>query len=195
MYTVSVVGIYAVVHGLIEIYKITVVSGVVFLLQECELNIRWKCNFEFRIRKWSNEFSETFSYIVTHTIVSFVASFSVSGGERQKMSYSVKNIMFEFWWIIGHELSAAILKCAQVHLFCGFFFFLDFPIQENMWSVLQEPNVMHHTCVYKVHKIYLNMHNRGRVILSEIMLRCFLFKKCITFNTRHEVKIFKVLVL
>lgn len=96
MYTVSVVGIYAVVHGLIEIYKITVVSGVVFLLQECELNIRWKCNFEFRIRKWSNEFSKTFSYIVTHTIVSFVAGFSVLGGKDRKCHIQWKISCLDF---------------------------------------------------------------------------------------------------
>lgn len=79
-----------------------------------------------------------------------------------------KLFMFEFLkWIIGHELSAAILKCAQVHLLFFFFFFQVFPIQENIIVICTAGTKRHASyIVYKVHKIYLNMHNWGRVILS-----------------------------
>jgi hypothetical protein len=72
-----------------------------------------------------------FSYINTHSIVPFIAGFAVFEERQWKCYYSVNNIMWEFSkWIIGNGLSAAILKCAQVHLllFSLFWFFL----QENI---------------------------------------------------------------
>lgn len=101
-----------------------------------------------------------------HNTVAFMAGFVVFGGKDGRHVRLVNKLfMFAFLkWIIGHELSAAILKCAQVHLI---FFFKFFPIQENIIVICIAGTKRHASyIVYKVHKIYLNMHNWGRVILS-----------------------------
>lgn len=41
-----------------------------------------------------------------------------------------------------------------------------FPIQESIVPCTAGTNVVHHTCLYKVHKIHLNTHTVGRAILS-----------------------------
>lgn len=96
-----------------------------------------------------------------------MADFVVFGGKNGRNVRLVNKLfMFEFLkWIIGHKLSAAMLKCAQVHL--PFFFPQVFPIQENIIVICTAGTKCHASyIVYKVHKIYLNMHNGGRVILS-----------------------------
>lgn len=114
-----------------------------------------------------SDFSKVFLYIIIQHCPIY---FKVCRVLRQYRSV-IFNKPYHAWfseWIIRPRLTAAVLKCTQVHL--PFIFKGFSPVRKTwLWSVLQKLNVIHHTFVYKVHKMDLSTRNREGSIACETM--------------------------
>lgn len=139
--------------------------------------------------KLSDFFSKVFPYIIIqHCSIYF--KFCRVWRQYGSVIFNKPYHAWFFWMDNKARLTAAVLKCTQVHL--PFIFRGFSPFRKTwLWSVLQKLNVIHHTFVYKVHKMDLSKRNREGCLWNNVRSFPLLKTTLHSFNTRYQVRHFQ----